>query len=334
MLVALARIFHQGRARVSCATVRWQGCSRAFKPQAACLRNDWRLQAPVRPARATTQWADAHKEEQRGQRAVTRPNRVRSARYKLALVLEAKKASSHGVLSGIRERPGEICGLNRRACRGISLVELMVGMALGLFIVATALFLLTEHLRENRSLLLQARLQQDLRVTLDLMSRHLQRAGHWGTPQAAIWQTDGQANSLPQTNPYTAWAPNPTSVLFHTSRDTQENQQIDSNETLGFRLQQGVLQMRLGAAGWQALTDPEVMQITQLQIQPQVHEQTLADLCHRPCPPASNTCPPRQQVRSLRINIHASATHEAQVQRSLQTQVRLRNDAVIGSCPA
>lgn len=217
----------------------------------------------------------------------------------------------------------------RHACRGLSLVELMVGLALGLFIVATALFLLSEHLRENRSLLLQARLQQDLRTTLDLMSRHLHRAGHWGTPQAAIWQVDSAA----QTNPYAALTPGSNSVMFYASRDAQENQQIDSNETLGFRLQQGVLQMRLGDGGWQSLTDPEVMQITQLQIQPQVFEQPLADLCHRPCPPASSTCPPQIQVRSVQISMQASATHDAQVQRSLQTQVRLRSDAVVGACP-
>jgi prepilin peptidase dependent protein B len=218
----------------------------------------------------------------------------------------------------------------RHLCRGLSLVELMVGLALGLFIVATALFLLSEHLRENRSLLLQARLQQDLRTTLNLMSRHLHRAGHWGTPQAAIWQADVAA----QSNPYSTLTPGNNSVMFHTSRDVQENQQVDSNETLGFRLQQGVLQMRLGDGGWQSLTDPEVMKVTQLQIQPQVFEQRLADLCHRPCPPTSHACPPRQQVRSVQISMQASATHNAKVQRSLQTQVRLRNDAVIGSCPA
>ena len=217
----------------------------------------------------------------------------------------------------------------RRTSRGLSLVELMVGLALGLFIVATALFLLSEHLRENRNLLLQARLQQDLRTTLDLMSQHLHRAGFWGTPQAAIWQTD----ATPQSNPYAALAPSNNSVLFYASRDAQENQQIDSNESLGFRLQQGVLQMRLGAGGWQSLTDPQVMQVTQLQIQPHIHEQSLADLCHRPCPPTSTTCPPRQQVRSVQVNLQASATHDTQMQRSLHTQVRLRNDVVVGSCP-
>jgi 2-keto-4-pentenoate hydratase len=49
----------------------------------------------VRPARATTRWADAHKEEQRGQRAAAQLNRVRSARYKFDLAVEARKVSIH-----------------------------------------------------------------------------------------------------------------------------------------------------------------------------------------------------------------------------------------------
>ena len=83
----LARIFHEGRVRVGCATVRWQG--------------------------ATTRWADAHKEEQRRQRTVAQLNRVRSARYKLDWVLEVKKVTVHAVFLEERERPGETCGLAR-----------------------------------------------------------------------------------------------------------------------------------------------------------------------------------------------------------------------------
>jgi hypothetical protein len=82
----LARIFPQGRARVGCDAVRWQG--------------------------ETTLRARAREEEQRRQRAAARLNRVRSARYKLDLALEAKKVSIHAVLRGIGERPGEICGLD------------------------------------------------------------------------------------------------------------------------------------------------------------------------------------------------------------------------------
>ena len=82
---SLARIFHQGRARVGCDAVRWQG--------------------------ETTLRAHARKEEQRSQRAAARLNRVCSARTKLDLALEAKKVSLHAVLRGIGERPGEISGL-------------------------------------------------------------------------------------------------------------------------------------------------------------------------------------------------------------------------------
>jgi hypothetical protein len=119
---------------VGCDAVRWQGCSRAFGQPAVRLRNDRRLQALVRPARETTRRARAreaetgHKQslrtvcacrgpkplalaEQRRQRAAARLNRVRSARYKLDLALEATTVSIHAVLRGIEERPGEICGL-------------------------------------------------------------------------------------------------------------------------------------------------------------------------------------------------------------------------------
>jgi hypothetical protein len=87
----LARIFHQGRARVGCDAVRWQG--------------------------ATTLRARAREEDQRRQRTAAWLNRVCSARYKLDLALEAKKVSIHAVLRGIEERPGEISGTSIRSLR-------------------------------------------------------------------------------------------------------------------------------------------------------------------------------------------------------------------------
>ena len=71
--------------------------------------------------------------------------------------------------------------VSRRGQRGLSLVELLVGLALGLLVVAGGAALLArQHLREHRALLLEARLMQDLRTAADLVARDLRRAGYWG----------------------------------------------------------------------------------------------------------------------------------------------------------
>ncbi|MES1161637.1 MAG: prepilin-type N-terminal cleavage/methylation domain-containing protein, partial [Rhizobacter sp.] len=62
---------------------------------------------------------------------------------------------------------------------GLSLIELMIGVAIALFIAVAGSTLLVGHLRENRALLLEARLTQDLRTAADLITRDLRRAGYW-----------------------------------------------------------------------------------------------------------------------------------------------------------
>ena len=93
--------------------------------------------------------------------------------------------------------------VNREAQRGLTLVELLVGLALGLLVVASGTLLLTTHLREHRALLLEARLMQDLRTATDLVARDLRRAGHWGAAAAGVWSPA----EAPRANPYAALAP-------------------------------------------------------------------------------------------------------------------------------
>ncbi|MDO9316463.1 MAG: hypothetical protein Q7T97_18165, partial [Burkholderiaceae bacterium] len=88
---------------------------------------------------------------------------------------------------------------------GVSLVELLIGISLGLFIVGAALSMLVVHLRESRTLIAQSRLMQDLRTATDLIARDLRRAGYWGDAAAGVWPRDSApgAGSV-ASNPYSA----------------------------------------------------------------------------------------------------------------------------------
>ncbi len=218
--------------------------------------------------------------------------------------------------------------------RGISMVELLVGLAVGLFIAAAGVTLMAGNLRENRSLMLESRLMQDLRTASDIITRDLRRAGFWA---GAVDSVQLPAGAARPTNPYAALAPSAAAsdaVSFAFSRDSTENHSLDSNEQFGFRLRNGVIQMQLGSGNWQALTDANTVVISEFRVAPTIQEIDLGAQCSQACAAGDATCPPRQQVRSLSVSITARSSSDANVQRSLNSQVRLRNDSITGSCPA
>ena len=220
-----------------------------------------------------------------------------------------------------------------RAQCGLSLIELMIGLAIGLFVTAIGGTLLASHVRENRSLLLEARLMQDLRTAADVITRDLRRAGYWAGASSGVWSA-GAAGIIP--NPYAAVAPDSAAsnaVSFRYSRDTTENNVVDSNEQFGFRLRNGAIEMLLGGSGWQALTDAGTLTVTTFGVTPLVERIDLQATCSKPCPTGSTSCPPRQEVRSLALLISGRSASDAGVTRSVRSQVRLRNDSITGACP-
>ena len=180
---------------------------------------------------------------------------------------------------------------------GMSLVELLIGITLGLFITGAGITAFVVHLRESRSLIAQSRLMQD--------------------PSSAMAVT-----GLP--------AP---AVTFRFSRDAIENGSVDDNEQFGYRLRGGTLELQLSAGRWQALTDPNAMKVTRLDIAPTEQVVDLGDSCQVPCPVPSATCPPRLHVRSVTVTVAARSTTDAASERIVRSSVRLRNDEVTGSCP-
>ncbi len=215
--------------------------------------------------------------------------------------------------------------------RGLTIVELLVGMALGLFVVSTALHLLVTRIHEHRTALLHGRLMQDLRVAADIVTRDLRRAGYWHDASASV--PDGGTRS---SNPHTALTPTSgpsETVTFSYSRNVREGHDIDGNEQFGFRLRRGAIEMLLGAGNWQALTDTGTLVVTSFSITPALREISLESVCAQACPADAADCqPPRQALRSLAVSISGHAAADPRVVRSLRTLVRLRNDAITGAC--
>jgi len=230
--------------------------------------------------------------------------------------------------------------------RGLSLIEMMVGITIGMIVVAGASLMMTNQVTEHRRLLLETQVQQDLRATADLMLRDLRRAGFWATPQAGAWSPDA---TNPVTNVYSGTTPavttqDGTQVLYSYSRadnynipagepaGAPEDNALGANEQFGFRIRGGVLQSLL-VGTWQPLTDPDTLTVTGFTVDLNVQSLSLSDYCSTPCPASNPNCT-AQQIRRFNIVITGQAKHDANVVRTVNVSSRLRNDRIVGSCPA
>jgi prepilin-type N-terminal cleavage/methylation domain-containing protein len=200
--------------------------------------------------------------------------------------------------------------------RGLSLVELMVGMTVGLLVMAGAVAALADQLGHARHAVLQARLQQDLRAASLLIERGLRRAGGW--PQA-LAHTAQPVQDNP--NRGLSVASDQRSVVYHHGATEALEEQAQ-----GFRLTQQVLYSRLGPAGWQALTDRQTLRITRLQFEPVAQSQTAAHACLQGC--EGGACP-NSAVRAVHYRIEAQgAPPNSHLRHAVQGTVHVRNDDV------
>lgn len=231
-------------------------------------------------------------------------------------------------MTGHRRKPGPTPRL------GLSIVELMVGVAIGLFILAAASLVMTTQLGDNRRLLLETQVQQDLRAVATLINRDIRRANYWGRAYTQVWPaTVGPATA----NPYRTMDPQTTTGADHLkyarSLDddgfaiSSDDNVVSASELITFQLNTSTnaIEMKLGAATAQALTDTDVLKVTTFDF---VLTESLQALpCGVDCPVrGAGGCPLVQSVREVTFVIVAEARHDARVKRSISDTVRLRND--------
>lgn len=210
----------------------------------------------------------------------------------------------------------------RHAQRGLSLVEMMVGIAVGLIVVAGASVLVSTQLGENRRLLIETQLQQDMRAAMDIISREVRRMGAQREAVALLGLASAAGS---EENPMARQSPTVPGATVNTLEF--HYQPTQGNDDFGFRLTGGVVQSKLSTSGWQDLTDRNVLNVTALNITP-LHSALLPLPCPRLCPNGTNDCWPNVTVRSLEVEMVAEARNDPNVVRKLTSVVRVRNDVV------
>ena len=171
--------------------------------------------------------------------------------------------------------------LNHRRQRGLSLVELMIGLLVGLIVVAGASAMYMTNVRGQTNALRAAKLNQDLRATMSVMVSDIRRAGYW---QGSI---TGAGAAAPLPHPYSHSAlqaylsvlVNGTCIMYAYDSDADGANLPEGGEVFGFRLNGDVVQMldptdaatialntttNCGAGGWAAMTSNDTVVIDSL----------------------------------------------------------------------
>jgi prepilin peptidase dependent protein B len=236
---------------------------------------------------------------------------------------------------------------------GLSVIEFLVGLAVGLFVVGGAAKLFVDYIGSNRNLLLETRVNQDLRAAADLIARDLRRASYWAAA------TDGMVA------PGAASAPlNPFRTVTVSNQDLTNttngevvfayDKAASASETSGFRVRNGALQLQLGSGNWQAVTDTGSLFISVAQLAtPVLRTVDLYMSCpcvgKLACTPASfhgpTTTPsasspganyanrPRLTVRQYTLTLRGYAPNAPTMVREVRETIRVRNDDAEGVCP-
>jgi type IV pilus assembly protein PilW len=146
--------------------------------------------------------------------------------------------------------------------RGETLIGLLVGLAVGLVVLAAGTQMLGQHLRGHRLNLQSSHLQHDLRTALDWVTRELRQAQY----SAQAWQTrspttcdDAFCDGFEDFSIEGDW------IDF--SHDRNNNGAQDDDECMGFRLSDKALMARRSCSSsgnWLPLTDRASLEVTAL----------------------------------------------------------------------
>ena len=238
--------------------------------------------------------------------------------------LDTRRLSCAATAS-ISGSPGHSQGLKTQ--RGFGLIEMLVSMALSLLAVSVMVILMASTLGTGSATIQMSRLSQELRASMQLMSRDLRRANFHSSFYNCYANVDCR-DDLGISAYVDTIHINEAGNCFWYWLDRDGDGDLSNDAVGGFRYSTisgiGVIQMRTtgnSAAncddddGWELITDPNTVEITSFVVSDSdSYTETLS---------AAGDV---QVVEKIRLNINGRMTTNPDVQREIQDLILIRND--------
>ena len=210
---------------------------------------------------------------------------------------------------------------------GFGLIEMLVSMALSLLAVSVMVILMASTLGSGTATIQMSRLSQELRASMQLMSRDLRRANFHSSFFNCYANVDCR-NDLGIAGYVDTIHINEAENCFWYWLDRDGDADLSNDAVGGFRYSEiggvGVIQMRTSGNsaancddddGWELITDPNTVEITNFNVSnSDSYTETLS------------AAGDEQVVEKIRLTINGRMATNPSVQREIQDLVLIRND--------
>lgn len=206
--------------------------------------------------------------------------------------------------------------------QGISLIELLIGMAVGLIILAGISTLIVNNLAANRTAINSARLNQQLRSAMDLIVREVRRANYDPSIMSQIGVNTGI--SIANNVSLDQCSESSCKQLNYAYR-VQTGALVPKIITLS----DGVISLEAGGDSPQPLTDPKTVAVDALEF---CYVNAVTGECSASLP-NSNILPPpaggssHTEILLIKISIAGHLQSDLTVTSNFVQTVRVRNDS-------
>lgn len=155
--------------------------------------------------------------------------------------------------------------------RGLSLVELMITITLGLILMAALTSVFSHTLGTNSRSLKLSQLQEEATAVMDLLVGDLRRTGYRANAHLLVVDPDNAVVGFNNTISVSQHPDEAANSCIIFDYDANNNAIHDGDtERFGYRLRNGQIQRRSAGlscadAGWEGLTSPDLIQVDVLE---------------------------------------------------------------------